>query len=425
MGMTMAEKVLAKASERDVVLPGQFVTANIDILMGHDRSFYAGYQTMINNGYHQVWDPDKIVVINDHAVPAPTYEFADVHRQIREWVKTQKIRNFYDCGVGICHQVLPEFGHALPGRLIVGGDSHTTTYGALGTASAGIGISDFAYVLAKGSLWFKVPETIRFILNSELSAGVSAKDVFLKIAGDYTAEVAQYKAIEFSGVLAKALSIDGRMTISNMGVEIGAKFAFFEADQKTLEYLKERTDEPAETFGPDPDAAYEAIHRVDISQLEPQVALPHNPGNVKPVSEVGEVQVDQAYLGSCTNGRLEDLAVAARILEGRKVNSKTRLFVTPASHRVMLEATKKGYTETLLEAGAHFNPASCGACCGGHLGLLAPGENCISSTNRNFRGRMGSPESQVFLGSPATVAASAITGRITDPREYWTETTLK
>ena len=423
MGMTMAEKILARAAGKESVHAGQYVTASVDRIMTHD-SFARLSQTLKQVGVKKIFDPDRVVVVVDHYFPAPSVAMAQAQAVIRQAVEEFGVRNWLGFA-GVCHQALSERGLILPGQLVLGTDSHTTTYGAFGAAGAGIGMTEMVYVLAIGELWMRVPPTIRFELEGQPPPGLMSKDIILNIAGVFTTEVAQYQAVEFSGTVASRMSIPSRMTMSNMGVEIGAKFAFFEADQKTLEYLKERTDEPAETFGPDPDAAYEAIHRVDISQLEPQVALPHNPGNVKPVSEVGEVQVDQAYLGSCTNGRLEDLAVAARILEGRKVNSKTRLFVTPASHRVMLEATKKGYTETLLEAGAHFNPASCGACCGGHLGLLAPGENCISSTNRNFRGRMGSPESQVFLGSPATVAASAITGRITDPREYWTETTLK
>ncbi|MBL7175781.1 MAG: 3-isopropylmalate dehydratase large subunit [Desulfobacteraceae bacterium] len=417
MGMTMAEKALARASGSDVVQAEEFVTAEIDILMGHDLSFFAGYQVMIENGYDKVWDPDKVVVIIDHAVPAPNIRYAEAHRKIREYVQSQNIENFYDTGVGVCHQVLPEKGHALPGRLIVGGDSHTTTYGALGVASCGIGISDLAYAMAKGSLWFMVPETIRFILNGTLPKGVSAKDIMLKIAGQYTAEVAQYKAVEFTGPAAKALSIDGRMTISNMGVEIGAKFAFFETDDKTLAYLKTRTDQSVEPFGPDPDARYLEEYEIDVSSLEPQIACPHNVDNVKPVSEIGEVSVQQAVLGSCTNARVEDLERAAAILKGKSVNPGTRLLVIPASREINTQIAKSGIIQTILEAGALIAPPSCGSC-GGGMGVLAPGETAISSTNRNFKGRMGSPESFVYLGSPETVAASAIEGKIADPRKY-------
>jgi len=313
---------------------------------------------------------------------------------------------------------LPEKGHALPGRLIVGGDSHTTTYGALGAASCGIGHSEIAYVMVKGSLWFQVPETIKFVLKGKMGPGVSSKDVILKIAGQYTAEVAQYKAVEFAGPAAKAMSIDQRMTISNMGVEIGAKFAFFEADEKTVAFLQGRTDQPVKPFGPDGDAKYAEVYEVDISSLEPQVAFPHNVDNVKSISEVGEIPVHQAFLGSCTNARGEDLARAAAILKGRKVHSRTRLLVIPASRQIYTAADQAGIIQTFLEAGAIMGPSGCGPCGGRHLGILAAGETAISSSNRNFKGRMGSTESFVYLASPETVAASAIEGKIADPRKY-------
>jgi 3-isopropylmalate/(R)-2-methylmalate dehydratase large subunit len=281
MGLTMSEKVLAKASGRTSVHPGEFVTASIDLLMGHDYSFYAGYEAMVQSGHDKVWDPDKIVVVIDHYVPAHDIERAELHQKMRKYVKAQGIRNFYDLGEGICHQLLPEKGHVLPGRLIVGGDSHTTTYGALGAASCGIGVSELAYVMFKGSLWFMVPETVRFILNGTLPKGTSGKDIILKIAGQYTTEVAQYCAVEFSGSAVKELSIDQRMTISNMGVEIGAKFALFETDEKTIAYLRERTDQPIEPFGSDADACYKEVYEMDVSSLEPQIACPQNVDIVK------------------------------------------------------------------------------------------------------------------------------------------------
>jgi len=414
----MAEKVLARASGRSAVHPGEFVTAHIDILMCHDLSFCAACEAMVDCGYNKVWDPDKIVVVVDHAVPAPNIASAENHRKIREYVRARGIKKFYDAGVGICHQVLPEKGHALPGLLIVGGDSHTTTYGALGAASCGIGRSEATYVMAKGTLWFQVPETIQFVLKGKLPGGVTAKDIILKIAGRYTAEVAQYKAVEFKGPVAKALSIHERMTISNMGVEIGAKFAFFEADAKTLTYLKKRTKQPVKPFRPDSDADYLEIYEMDVSSLEPQVACPHNVDNVKSVSEIGEVPVQQALIASCTNARLPDLKRAAAILKGRKIHPGTRLLVIPASHEIYTRGVKSGIFQTFLEAGAMIGTPTCGPCGGRHMGILAPGETAISSTNRNFKGRMGSPESFVYLGSPETVAASAIEGRIADPRRY-------
>jgi 3-isopropylmalate/(R)-2-methylmalate dehydratase large subunit len=362
-------------------------------------------------------------VVLDHFFPAPTPVAASIHRWSRQAAERFGVRHFLG-HAGVCHQVLSERGYVLPGRLVLGTDSHSTTYGALGAAGAGIGLTEMSYVLATGELWMQVPPTIRFDLVGEPGAGLMSKDVMLHIAGAFGTEVAQYRSIEFAGPVASRMSIASRMTMSNMGIELGAKFAFFSADEQTIAYLRERTDEGMAPFGPDPDATYEAVHEVNVSGLEPQVAYPHNPGNVKPVSQVGDVQVDQAFLGSCTNARLEDFAVAARILKGRKVDPRTRLLVTPASQQVHVEATAAGYAETLLEAGAHITTSGCGACVGGHMGVVGAGEVCISSTNRNFRGRMGSPDAEVYLGSPATVAAAAVAGRIVDPREFWNETTL-
>jgi len=418
MGMTMAEKVLSRTSGKDSVIPGEFVTANIDLLMGTDRAFYKGYEIMVQSGYDKVWNPDKIVVVIDHGVPAPNVARAEVHRKLREYVRAQNIKNFYDVGVGICHQLLPEKGHVLPGSLIVGGDSHTTTYGALGSAATGIGASEVAYVLVKGSLWFMVPETIRFILKGTLPKGTSGKDIILNIAGKYTVEVAQYRAAEFSGPVAKALSIGQRMTISNMGVEIGAKFAFFEADEKTIAYLKERTYQPVKPFGPDLDAHYAEVHEIDVSSLEPQVACPHSIDNVKPISEIGDIPIHQAFLGSCTNGRQEDLEQAATILRGRKVHPGTRLLIIAASHEIYRQIAKSGAIQTFIEAGAMISPSGCGPCGGTNTGPIAAGETAISSTNRNYKGRMGSLDSYVYLASPQTVAASAVEGKIADPRKY-------
>ena len=422
MGMTMAEKILARASKAKSVAAGEYVTATVDRIMAHE-AFGACARTLLQLGITQLFDPDRVVVILDHYFPAPTPAAAGIHRLVRQAAERFGIRHFLG-HAGICHQVLSEQGYILPGHLVLGTDSHSTTYGAFGAGGTGIGLTEMSYVLATGQLWMQVPPTIRFDLVGERGAGLMSKDIVLHIAGAFGTEVAQYRAIEFAGPVASRMSIASRMTMSNMGVELGAKFAFFAADEQTLAYLRERADERLALFGPDPDATYAAVHEVDVSDLEPQVACPHNPGNVKPVSQVGDVRVDQAFLGSCTNGRLEDLAVAAQILKGRKVNPRTRLLITPASQQVYLEATAAGYTETLLEAGAYITPPGCGACPGGHMGVLGAGEVCISSTNRNFRGRMGSPEADVYLGSPATVAAAAVAGRIADPREFWTETSL-
>jgi 3-isopropylmalate/(R)-2-methylmalate dehydratase large subunit len=418
MGMTMAEKILARASGQGTVHAGEFVTAEIDVIMGHDRSFPRAYEYLMNIGIEQVADPDRIVVITDHRVPAMTVLDAEIQKRIRSYVAKLGIRYFYDAGEGICHTVLPEKGHALPGRLIVGGDSHTTTYGALGAASCGLGFSELAYAMCKGRLWFQVPETIRFVLNGKLGKGITSKDVMLRLLGDHTAEVAQYKAVEIAGPVASALSVDGRMTMSNMGVEMGAKFAFFEADDKTVAYLKGRSPGPVRPFGPDADASYLAVHTLDVTGMEPQVALPHNPDNVKPISQVGEIRIQQAFIGSCTNSRTEDLERAASILKGRKVHPGTRLLVIPGSREVLINSTRNGVIQILAEAGAMIATPGCGPCGGGSTGVLAPGENGIACTNRNFKGRMGSPESFNHLASPETVAASAIEGRIADPRKY-------
>ena len=422
MGMTMAEKILSRASGIEHVEAGQYVTAKADRLMAHE-AFAVCTLMLKREGITKLFDPERVVIILDHYFPAPTVQMAQGHSLVRRAVEEFGITNFLG-HAGICHQVMCEKGHALPGLLILGTDSHTTTYGAFGAAGTGIGITEMSYVLVTGELWMQVPPTIRFSLEGGPVPGLMSKDILLYIAGTFGTEVAQYRAIEFAGEVANRMSIAGRMTMSNMGVELGAKFAFFEADDKTLEYLNERTNEPVETFYPDPDAEYEAVHRIDITEVEPQVAFPHNPGNSNPISVIEQIRVEQAYLGSCTNGRLEDIAVAAQIIKGHKVNPGTRFLVTPASQQIMLEATRAGYIQILLEAGAHITPSGCGPCPGGHMGLLASDETCISSTNRNFRGRMGAPESRLYLGSPATVAASAITGRITDPREFWNETTL-
>ena len=418
MGMTMAEKILARAARKDRVKPGDFVTANIDLAMGHDITFLPAYEAMIEAGCSTVWDSNKIVVVIDHVVPAPDIQWAEIHKKTREYAQQQRIKYFYDGGIGICHQVLAEKGHALPGILIVGGDSHTPTSGALGSGACGIGISELAYVLAKGSLWFRVPETIRFLLNGTLPKGTSAQDIILEIAGRYTAEFAQYQALEFAGSTAKALSIGQRMTISNMGVEIGAKFAFFEADERTVDYLKKRTDNPIGLFGPDRDAHYSSVYEMDVSSLEPQLACPHDVDNVKPISEIGEVFIHQAFIGSCTNSRTEDLEKAARILEGKRVHSGTRLLINPASQEIFSKINESKVLDIFLRAGAMISTPGCGPCGGLHAGVLAPGEVGISSTNRNFKGRMGSPESFLYLGSPETVAASAVEGKIADPRKY-------
>ncbi len=414
--MTMAEKVLARASGREEVTPGKYVTASIDCAMVHE-GLAAVYVTLLGAGISSVWNPDRIVAVLDHAVPAPNERYANIHKLVREAVKKLGIKNYYGERAGICHQVMVERGHVAPGMLIVGTDSHSTTYGALGAAGTGIGFTEMAYVFATGKLWFRVPETIRFELEGELPYRVSAKDVILYLIGKYSSEGAQYKAVEFAGSVAEELSIDGRMTISNMAMEMGAKFAFFEPDGKTVKYL-EGVVEDGETLKADGDAEYEEVYRENLSGLEPQVAAPFTVDNVYPVSKFEGKRVDQGVIGSCTNGRIEDLRVAAEILDGREVHPDVRLLVIPASWKIYREALEEGILTTLIEAGAIICNPGCGPCFGAHMGLLASGETCIASINRNFRGRMGSYDAEVYLASPATVAASCVEGKIADPRRY-------
>lgn len=417
MGMTLAEKILARASGRSIVSPGGFVTADIDLAMTHE-ALASVFVNLLGIGWDKVWDPTRIVVLLDHYVPASTQRYAEIHKLVRMAVKQWGIKYYYGERAGICHQVLPEKGHVLPGMLIVGTDSHTTTYGAFGAAGTGIGFSEMAYVFATGQLWFKVPETIRFILTGRFPENVSSKDLILYIAGRFSSEVAQYRSVEFTGGLAENMSLSSRMTMSNMAVEIGAKFGFFEPDRKVLEFLQGRTPQPLPLIKPDSDARYEKTCEIDVSSLEPQVAFPYSVDNVHPVSEAGDIPIHQAFIGSCTNGRLEDLHSAAGILQGRHMHPDVRFYVAPASWEVYRQALKDGTLETFIDAGAVIQTSSCGLCFGAHQGLLASEENCIAAINRNFKGRMGSPDSKVFLASPATVAASALEGKITDPRGY-------
>ncbi len=409
---TMAEKILARASGQADVTPGQYVTAKVDRLVVAE--FLASCASRLRKiGVTQAWDPDRVCTTTTAVFPAPTPDIASLHNKVRSLAEQFGITRFYPHD-GIINQVIVEKGDARPGELIFGSDSHSTTYGAVGAAGAGLGITELAYVLATGEIWVRVPETIRFVLTGTPPPGVMSKDLILHLLARFGTDYAQYKAIEYAGPLAERMSLSSRMTLSNMSLEMGAKFAMFAADETTLKFLRSRVDALLTPFGPDAGATYAAEHRIDVSQLKPQVARPHNPGNVGPIDDALGVRVDQAFLGSCTNARLEDLAVAARILEGRKVHSRTRLMVTPSSREVMIAATKAGYLEILLEAGAHFTPPGCGK-----------GEICISTTNRNFMGRMGSPDASIYLASPATVAAAAIAGKIVDPRDYWSENGLE
>lgn len=417
MAATLAEKILARAAGRESVSPGEFVTARIDAAMVHDIFTVGVFRHLAEAGIERVFDPERVHIVIDHMVPPPTEAAAEAHRRMRELVERFGITHFYEAGEGISHQLLAERGHALPGSLIVATDSHTTTLGALAAAATGIGSTEAAYVLAAGSLWFRVPETIRFDLTGALHPMVTGKDVILAIAGRYGADVAQYRSVEYAGPSAPGIGVYDRLTICNMGVEIGAKFSFFPADGTALAYLAERGVDGVEPFGPDPDAAYAAVHEVSLAELEPQVACPHAVDNVAPVGEVEGVSIDQAFIGTCTNGRLEDLEAAAAVLRGRQVHPRVRLLVSPASRAVQQAAARSGALQALIEAGASILAPGCGPCFGGHGGLLAPGERCIGTLNRNFPGRMGSTKAEIYLASPQTVAASAVAGCIADPRK--------
>ena len=419
MGMTIAEKILARASGRSNVGPGNYVTAKIDRAMMPDafrliRSVLK--EAGISEDEFKLWDPERVIIVTDHRVPAFDLNSARAAKMARELARKLGVKHFYDIFAGVCHQIMVEKGHVLPGQLIVGADSHTTTYGALNAASTGIGASEMAYVLGTGELWFMVPETIKFDIQGKLPPMVTSKDVILHIAGKYSTEVAQYKAIEWTGSAVDAMSMDARLTMGNMSVELGAKFGIFRADEKTIAYLKGRTDEPVEPVDPDPDAVYAQTHVIDASALEPQVALPHNVGNVKPVSEAGDIVIDQAVIASCCHGRIEDLETAARIVKGKKIPKSVRFFVAPASWEQYKEALDKGIIGTLVDAGVLVGNPSCGLCTG-YQGVLAEGESCVAATPRNFKGRMGSPDAKIYLASAATVAASALKGKIVDPRE--------
>ncbi len=417
--MTIAEKILARASGQQKVAPGQQVTARIDMAMMPDafrviRIVLA--RAGIKEETFKVWDPERFVAVLDHRVPPTDIETATMHKGTRDLAQKLGVKYFYDVFPGVCHQVMMEKGHVLPGYLVVGADSHTTTYGALNAASTGIGASEMAYVIKTGELWFKVPETIKVEITGSLSPFVHAKDIILEMAGLHSVEVAQYKAIEWTGRAVDEMAIDSRMTMGNMSVELGAKFGIFRADQKTIDYLKPRTSRPIEPVDPDPDAVYAHTYVIDGAKLEPKVALPHNVGNVKTVTEVGDVAINQAVIASCCHGRMEDIEIAARMVKGRRVAPGVRFYVAPASWQEYKKAVDSGAIGTLIDAGVMIGNPSCGLCTG-IQGVLAAHEVCVASAPRNFKGRMGSNDALIYLASPATVAASALAGKIVDPRE--------
>lgn len=420
MSMTITEKILAKHAGKKSVKPGEMINADIDIIMCHDVTTPPAIDMLYKKGIKKVFDPSKVVVTPDHFVPNKDIKSAELAKRLRDWVKSCKINNYYEIGKhGVCHALLPEQGHILPGELIIGADSHTCTYGAFGAFSTGVGSTDLAAALATGKLWFKIPESIKFVINGKLPKGVYSKDIILHIISDIGVDGALYKAMDFTGSVIKEISVEARMTITNMAIEAGAKSGIMEADKKVVDYVKKRSKGKFKIIKSDKNATYAAVKKYDISKLEPIVAFPHLPSNGKFISKIKkDIKIDQAYLGSCTNGRIEDLRIAASIMKGRKVKEGTRMIVVPATTEIWKQANKEGLLDIFMEFGATVSTPTCGACLGGHMGILAKGEKCISSTNRNFVGRMGHPKSEVYLASPATVAASAIEGKIADPRKY-------
>ncbi len=416
MGKTIAEKILSRHSGHSL-MAGDFAVCKVDFAFGQDGTSSIIIDRIRDLALKKL--NTKFCMVIDHSAPSPSEGVSKVHKKMRQFATDYKAF-LYDIGCGVCHQVIPESGEILPGDLVLGADSHTCTYGALGALSTGVGSTDLAIALATGKNWFKVPETIKIIVKGKLPKGVFAKDIILYIANDLRADGATYNAIEFHGPAIDRMDMDGRFTICNMVVELGAKCGFMPQDAKTLAWLKKRTAKGRKiaTVEPDPDAKYCKVAEYDVSRLEPRVAKPHTVDNGAAISEVKGEKIDEAFLGTCTNGRMADLAIAAKVLKGKKVAKAVKFIIAPSSREVYLEALKAGYIKLFVESGAAVVAPGCGPCVGTHNGIPADGETVISSANRNFKGRMGNPNARIFLASPATVAASAIEGKIADPRRY-------
>ncbi|MCX5693226.1 MAG: 3-isopropylmalate dehydratase large subunit [Candidatus Omnitrophica bacterium] len=417
MGKTIAEKIFSAHSNKSVKA-GDVVVAGIDFCFGQDGTSMLVIDSFRNLGAKKVFDKNKFCMVIDHSSPSPSIGVSEVHKKMRNFAKEHGLKMF-DIGCGVCHQVIPETGLVLPGDLVVGADSHTCTYGALGVFSTGMGSTDVAVALATGKNWFKVPETIKIILKGKAGKGVYSKDIILYVIGKLGADYSTYKAVEFSGEYIEALSMDGRFTIANMAIEMGVKAGLFEPDEKTYKWLRGHG---AKSLGhrvkSDKDAVYSEVLEFDVSKIVPQIAKPHTVDNVVTINKLKNIKIDQAFLGTCTNGRLEDLQVAYSILKNKKINENVKMIIAPASKDIFQKAMEKGMITEFVKAGACVVAPGCGPCVGTHNGVLASGEACISTANRNFKGRMGNPNAFIYLGSPATVAASALEGKITDPRKY-------
>ena len=421
MGMTLTEKILARSSGQAAVKAGDIVRAQVDLAFAQDTTMPLAVIELRRMEVDRVFDPDKVAIVCDHFVPNATVDSAEKTKLLREFAREQGLSHYYEAGrggnFGIEHALLPEEGLIRPGMVIVGGDSHTTSFGALGAFASGFGSTDVAAAMAFGEIWLRVPETMLFVYEGQLGPWVTGKDLILYTIGAIGVAGALYRAMQFTGPVIRSLSIDQRLTICNMGVEAGAKNAIVAVDEETQRYLAERGILDVPLLDGDPDAEYHSVTKIDVSELEPQVACPSLPDNVHPVGDVAGTPLDAVFIGSCTNGRIEDLRLAARILDGRRVCGDVRLIVIPATQKIFMQALREGLLEVFAAAGAAVSTPTCGPCFGGHMGLLAAGERVISTSNRNFVGRMGHPESEVYLSSPAVAAASALTGRITHPAE--------
>lgn len=418
MPMTITEKILAAHAGKENVEPGELINARVDLVLGNDITAPVAINEFEKIGAPGVFDRERVALVPDHFVPNKDIKSAGQSKQLREFSRKHGLVNYFEVGVsGIEHCLLPEQGLVGPGDLIIGADSHTCTYGALGAFSTGVGSTDLAAAMALGETWLKVPESIKFVFDGELKPWVGGKDLILHVIGDIGVDGALYQAMEFAGTAIEKLSMDGRFSMCNMAVEAGGKNGIIAPDEITRAYVEGRCKRPYKFYQSDPDAGYARIYHYDASLIEPQVAFPHLPENSRPVSEAGQVEIDQSVIGSCTNGRIEDLRDAAKILKNRKVHKNVRLLIFPGTQEIYLQALREGLIEILVKAGAAVSTPTCGPCLGGHMGILAKGERCIATTNRNFVGRMGHPESEVYLSNPAVAAASAILGRIAGPWE--------
>jgi 3-isopropylmalate/(R)-2-methylmalate dehydratase large subunit len=416
--MTITEKILAAHAGRKRVSPGELIDARIDLAMGNDITAPMAIQAFNEIGARKVFNRDRVVLVPDHFAPAKDIPSAEQCKVLKEFAKAQRLTHYFEVGeAGIEHALLPDKGLVLPGDVVIGADSHTCTYGALGAFSTGVGSTDLAAVMATGRLWLKVPENLKLVFHGKVNRWVSGKDFILYTIGQIGVDGARYQAMEFSGEAIRSLPMSSRFTMANMAIEAGGKNGIFEPDEVTLQYVKSRAERPYRLYKSDPDAHYADLKEFSASQIHPQVALPHIPSNVKDVREIGKIEIDQVVVGSCTNGRLDDLRIAAKILKGKKVAPYVRLIVIPATVEIYRQALKEGLFDIFLSAGAVISPPTCGPCLGGYMGILAEGERSLSTTNRNFRGRMGHARSEVYLSSPAVAAASAVKGRIVHPEE--------